>query len=83
LYLNRNISYLETIFCSNNENVDRWNAIVQKMNTGTEYKPMLRDSFEEADDPKGHLKKMLTNKAVLNKFWKKWRSHSQAYIENG
>ncbi len=39
------------------------------MNTGTEYKLMLRDSFEEVDDPNGHLKEMLT-KAVLNKFWK-------------
>ncbi len=35
------------------------------MNTGTEYKLMLRDSFEEVDDQNGHLKKMLT-KAVLN-----------------
>ncbi len=34
---------------------------------GTEYKVMSRDSFEEVDDPNGHLKKMLT-KAVLNKF---------------
>jgi hypothetical protein len=39
------------------------------MNTGTEYKLMLRDSFEEVDDPNGNLKKNLT-KAVLNKFWK-------------
>ncbi len=39
------------------------------MNTGTEYKLIMRDSFEEVDDPNGHLKKMLT-KAVLNKFWK-------------
>jgi hypothetical protein len=27
---------------------------------GTEYKLMLRDSFEEVDDPNGHLKKKLT-----------------------
>jgi hypothetical protein len=27
------------------------------MNTGIEYKLMLRDSFEEVDDPNGHLKK--------------------------
>jgi hypothetical protein len=65
LYPNGNISYQETILCSNNESIDRWNAIIQKMNTGTEYKLMLRDSFEEVDNPNGHLKKMLT-KAVPN-----------------
>ncbi len=67
LYPNTNISYQETILCSNNESVDRWNAIVQRIVTGTEYKLMLRDSFEEVDDQNGNLKKML-NKAVLNKF---------------
>ncbi len=69
LYPNRIISYQETFLCSNNESIDKWNAIVQRMNTGTEYKVMLRDSFEEVDNPNGHLRKMLTN-AVLNKFWK-------------
>jgi hypothetical protein len=82
LYPNRNISYQETILCSNNESIDRWNAIVQRMNTGNEYKLMPRYSFEEVDGRNGHLKKMLT-KAVLNKFWKKWSSQSRAYIENG
>ncbi len=82
LYPNGNISYQETILCSNNESVDRWNAIVQRMNTGTEYKLLSRDSFEEVDDPNNHLKKMLT-KAVLNKFRIEWSSQSQAYIENG
>jgi hypothetical protein len=67
LYPNGNISYQETILCSNNESFDRWNAIVQRINMGTEYKLMSRDSFEEVDDQNGHLKKMLT-KAVLNKF---------------
>ena len=69
MYPNGNISYQEPILCSNNESVDRWNAIVQRMNTGNEHKLMSRDSFEEVEDPNGHLKKMLT-KAVLNKFWK-------------
>ncbi len=66
-WLNPNgiIFYQVTILCSNNESVYKWNAIVQKMNTGTKYKVMSRDSFEEVDDPNGHLKKMLT-KAVLN-----------------
>ncbi len=69
LYPNGINSYQETILYSNNESVDKWNAIVQRMNRGTEYKVMLRDSFKEVDDPNGHLKKMLT-KAVLNKFRK-------------
>ncbi len=50
LYPNENISYQETILCSNIESIDRRNAIVQRMNTGTEYKLMLRESFEEVDD---------------------------------
>jgi hypothetical protein len=66
---NGNIFFQETILCSNNERVDRWNAIVQRMNTSIEYKLMIRDSFEEVVNPNRHLKKILT-KAVLNKFWK-------------
>jgi ATP-dependent DNA helicase PIF1 len=69
LYPNENISYQETNLCSNNESVDGWNVIVQRMNTGTEYKLILRDSFEEMDDPNGHVKEMVT-KAVLNIFQK-------------
>jgi hypothetical protein len=57
LYPNGNISYQEKILCSNNESIDRWNAIVQRMNTGTKYKLTLRDSFEEEDDKNGHMKK--------------------------
>ncbi len=44
LYQNGIISYQETILCSNNESIDEWNAIVQRMNRGTEYKVM---PFEE------------------------------------
>jgi hypothetical protein len=66
----------------NNENVDKWNAIVQRMNTGTEYKVMSRDSFEEVDDPNGHLKKMLT-KAVLNKFWKNGVPNHELILKTG
>jgi hypothetical protein len=47
LYPNEIISYQETILCSNNESIDKWNAIVQRMNTGIEYKVITRDSFEE------------------------------------
>jgi hypothetical protein len=82
LYPNGNISYQETILCSNNESVDRWNALVQRMNTGTEFKLMSRDSFEEVDDPNGHLKKMLT-KAVLNKFWKKGVPNHELILKTG
>ena len=82
LYPNGIISYQETILCSNNESVDKWNAIVQRMNTGTEYKVMLRDSFEEVDDPNGHLKKMLT-KAVLNKFWKNGVPNHELILKMG
>ncbi len=35
LYPNRIISYQETILCSNNESVDKWNAILWKTNPGS------------------------------------------------
>jgi hypothetical protein len=82
LYPNGNISYQETILCSNNESIDRWNAIVQRMNTGTEYKLMSRDCFEEVDDRNGHLKKILT-KAVLNKFWKNEVPNHELILKTG
>ncbi len=82
LYLNGIIFYQETILCSNNESIDKWNAIVQRMKMGTEYKVMLRDSFEEVDDPNGHLKKMLT-KAVLNKFWKNGVPNHELILKMG
>jgi hypothetical protein len=82
LYTNGIISYQETILCSNNKSVDKWNAIVQRMDTGTEYKVMLRDSFEEVDNPNGHLKKMLT-KTVLNKFWKNGVPNHELILKTG
>jgi hypothetical protein len=82
LYPNGIISYQETILCSNNESIDKWNAIVQRMNTSTEYKVMWRDSFEEVDDPNGHLKKMLT-KAVLNKFRKNGVPNHELILKTG
>ncbi len=82
LYLNGIISYQETILSSNNESLDKWNAIVQRMNTGTEYKVISRDSFEEVDNPNGHLKKVLT-KAVLNKFWKKGAPNHELILKTG
>ncbi len=82
LYPNGIIPYQETILCSNNESVDKWNAIVQRMSTGTEYKVMSRDSFKEVDDPNGHLKKMLT-KAVLNNFWKNGVPNHELILKTG
>ena len=82
LYPNGNISYQETILCSNNESVDRCNAVVQRMNTGTEYKLMSRNRFEEVDDPNGHLKKMPT-KAVLNKFQKNGVPNHELILKTG
>jgi hypothetical protein len=82
LYPNGIISYQETILCSNNESIDKWNAIVQRMNMGTEYKVMSRDSFEEVDNLNGHLKKMLT-KAVLNKFWKNGGPNHELILKMG
>jgi hypothetical protein len=65
-----------------NESVDRWNAIVQRINTGIEYKLMSRDNFEEMDGQNGHLKKMLT-KAVLNKFWKNGVPNHELTLKTG
>ncbi len=48
----------------------------------TEYKLMLRDSFEEVDDQNGHLKKMLT-KAVLNKFQKNGVPNHKLILKTG
>jgi hypothetical protein len=81
-YPNGNISYQETFLCPNNESVDWWNAIVQRMNMGTEYKLMSRDSFEEVDDQNGHLKKMLIT-AVLNKFRKNGVPNHELILKMG
>ncbi len=52
------------------------------MNTGTEYKVMLRDCFEEVNDPNDHLKKMIT-KAVLNKFRKNGVPNHELILKTG
>jgi hypothetical protein len=82
LYPNKIVSYQETILCSNNESIDKWNAIVQRINSCTEYKVMSRDSFEEVDNPNGYLKKMLT-KAVLNKFQKNGVPNHELILKMG
>ncbi len=49
---------------------------------GTEYMLMLRDCFEEVDDPNGHLKKMPT-KAVLKIFWKNGVPNHELILKMG
>ncbi len=66
----------------NNKSIDKWNAIVQRMNTGAEYKVMSRDGFEEVDNPNGHLKKILT-KAVLKFFWKNGVPNHELILKTG
>ena len=46
-----------------------WNAVAQGMNSSVEHTLRLKDSFSKVDDPKGHLKKMLSA-TLLNEFWK-------------
>ncbi len=48
----------------------------------TDYKVMSRDSFEEVDNPNGHLKQMLT-KAVLNKFQKNGVPNHELILKMG
>jgi hypothetical protein len=58
LYPNDNISFNEAILCSNNESVDKSNAITQKRNLNDEFRLLSKDTtFEEVDDPHGHIKK--------------------------
>jgi len=82
LFPDGEISYEETILCSNNDSVDKWNATVQSLNTGMEYKLLSKDSFEEVDDANGNLKRMLTN-AVLNKFRKNGVPNHELILKKG
>lgn len=60
LYPGMQLDFSATILCSNNNSVDMWNSIAQKMNTEQERILHSKDSFSEVDDPKGHLRKMLS-----------------------
>jgi hypothetical protein len=54
-----------TILAATNVQVDRWNQIVQEMNVLPLQTLTSKDTFADVDDPKGHLKVMLTTN-VLN-----------------
>ena len=69
LYPGMQLDFSATILCSNNNSVDMWNSIAQKMNLEEERTLYSKDSFSEVDDPKGHLKKMLSPE-FLNSFRK-------------
>jgi hypothetical protein len=69
LYPGGQYDFSAPILCSNNASVDMWNAIAQGMNSSVEHTLRSKDSFSEVDDPKGHLKKMLSA-TMLNGFQK-------------
>ncbi len=69
LYPGGLLDFSATILCSNNASVDIWNAIAQGMNSSVEHILRSKDSFSKVDDPKGHLKKMLSA-LLLNGFRK-------------
>ena len=69
LYPGEQLDFSATVLCSNNESVDRWNSVAQAMNPTQMHILKSKDNFSEVDDPKGHLKKMLTS-TMLNGFKK-------------
>jgi hypothetical protein len=60
LYPGMQLDFSATILCSNNNSVNMWNSIAQEMNPERENILHSKDSFSEVDDPKGHLRKMLS-----------------------
>ena len=69
LYPGGQLDFSATILCCNNESVDMWNSVAQKMNPSQIHLLRSKDNFSEVDDPKGHLKKMLSS-TMLNGFRK-------------
>jgi hypothetical protein len=62
-----NIALGTVILASTNEAVDRWNCIIQSLNTENSVQYQSRDSFDEVDDEKDILKRML-NEETLNHY---------------
>jgi hypothetical protein len=69
LYPGGQLGFSATILYCNNKSINMWNAVAQKMNPSQEHMLRSKDSFTEADDPRGHLKKMLSG-STLNGFQK-------------
>ncbi len=69
LYPGGQLDFSATILCCNNKSINMWNAVAQKINPSQKHMLRLKDSFTEADDPRGHLKKMLSG-PMLNGFQK-------------
>jgi ATP-dependent DNA helicase PIF1 len=69
LYPGGQLDFSATILCCNNMSVDMWNLVAQKMNPSQEHILRSKDNSSEVDDPKGHLKKMLSV-TMLNGFRK-------------
>jgi hypothetical protein len=67
LYPGNQLDFSATILCSNNESVDQWNAVAQKMNSSEEHILKSKDCFSEVDDINGHLKNMMST-TMLNGF---------------
>jgi hypothetical protein len=82
LYPGGQLDFSATILCSNNASVDMWNAVAQGMNSSVEHTLRLRDSFSEVDNPKGHLKKMLSA-TMLNGFWKNGVPDHELILKDG
>lgn len=64
---NTNIMHMSCILAATNQQVDYWNAEVQKLNTNTTWTLLSRDLFDECDDPHGYLRAMVTED-VMHKF---------------
>ncbi len=69
LYPDGHLDPQTTILCSTNENVDRWNMIAQSLNPNESHTLTSKDTFEEVDDVKGFLKRMMSTH-ILNTFRK-------------
>ena len=59
-----NIALGSVILASTNEAVDRWNDIIQSLNSENSFEYHSRDSFDEVDDEKDILKRMLTEETL-------------------
>jgi hypothetical protein len=67
LYPGGVLDFSATILCSNNESVDKWNAVAQGMNLSVEHILRSKDCFSEVDDMNGHLRDMMST-TMLNGF---------------